>query len=134
METEKKYKVLNLQNNNETNFDKYTFNIRKEYFDKEFSKCKVSVEHLINSKSTRYLHDFNHYIRLMTKSEYKFTLQEILLFLENDFVPFPKLIQIIDDENLHNLKLELSNNNVKIKVISNKLAEFLFFEEQELFD
>jgi len=115
-------------NNEKTNEQELIDEIQKNEFFKWMNKNNYSFENIkeiLDGKriSAGEQNRFNTTLR-KAKQELKMNLTEIIIFLEESFTKFKKIITILDGETRFELKKELSEN-FKVKIDKNNLSQIL---------
>lgn len=105
-------------------YDDYIYSkIFSDDIDEQMKLSEVNMEKIIcKVKHISHCYKFNIFLKRMNKEGYR--LMDIIIYLENKYANFKKIISALNDENLHNLKLELVAINPKLKLKTNKLKHF----------
>lgn len=107
--------------------NQYIENIHKGTF---LDLCKVykfSLDDFNKVLTLNEKHRINMFLRTL-KNDHNIRIIDSLIYIEERSSRFVQLIKCLDEENLYLLKTEAADVNVKYKMPSNRLKDFLEFE------
>jgi len=89
------------------------------------TKFRLNLNKIFSKKATlQDLHRFNLFLKRM-KTDYYFSIKDTLILIEEKYYKFKRIVKLLDGENLYELKMELSKNNKRYRMPTNRLMEFI---------
>jgi len=107
--------------------------MHKDIFIDFVKECEIRLEYLFTKTKlcVQDYHNFNLFLRKL-KEKYGVNIYETMLFMEDYYVKFKKILSMLDADNAFELKKEMSKK-YNIKILTTTLPDFLeeFEEDQE---
>jgi len=108
--------------------NKFLNGINKKTFFDAVEKENINLANILLNKNRpiREYHKFNLFLRKLNR--HGLTIYECIMYMEEEYVKFKKILSMLDAENIFRLKDELSKK-FKIKILRTKLKRFIIDDE-----